>query len=56
MLRRGSVAEIAYHIVGENKADPARRLLGWNSPLVEAMMGARDGHVSSSAETVRPSC
>ena len=33
----------SFQIVGEDEADPARALVSWGSPLVQAVIGAEEG-------------
>jgi transcription elongation GreA/GreB family factor len=42
-VRRAGAAAVSYRIVGEDEADPPAGLLGWTSPLANALIGARVG-------------
>ncbi len=42
-LRRDDGSELAYRLVGEDEADPARGLLSWASPLAQSLLGKEVG-------------
>lgn len=44
IVRRGDAVN-AYHVVGEDEADPSAGLLSWTSPLAQSLMGAQPGDV-----------